>query len=249
MRMNVDDILLMAYVDGELDFETTRAVEAALETDASARAKVAMFSQTSSLLRSAWSSDYYVEQKGLLQSVRRLVRAQSSRRLAMAVAACLVIALTGFGTGRYLTLPASALNGFMDETAEYHEVYAQETTHLAEISAENKTEFQAWLSARLGRVLIVPDLSSAGLDYAGGRLLVVAGKPVAEMIYTRPFGQPIAVCVTLMTQRPESIRVAEHGELRMAGWTDGSFGYSVVGELNQAAIMALATTVASQFSN
>ena len=245
--MDINDILLMAYVDGELDPETARAVQAAIEADPAARAKMETYTQTSGMLRSAFAAEFYAGHADLLR-LRRRARRQISRRVATAAAACVALLLVGFGGGRYSALGGSGLDGFLDEVAEYHEIYAQETTHLVEIPAEARTEFEAWLGSRLGRSLTVPDLVAQGLRYAGGRMLVVAGKPVADMTYTRQSGPPVALCVTRLGGHKERLRADERGGLRVAGWTDGAFAYVLVGELDRAAAMTVATAAAAQLA-
>ncbi len=51
----MDDVMLMAYVDGEIDAATAREIEAAIGADASLAARVAMFRQTASLMRGAFT--------------------------------------------------------------------------------------------------------------------------------------------------------------------------------------------------
>ena len=57
-------------------------------------------------------------------------------------------------------------------------------------------ELEAWLGARVGLDFRIPDLSARRLAFAGGRMLVVDGKPVAQLMYTDPSGARIALCVT-----------------------------------------------------
>ena len=51
----IDDALLVAYVDGELDPITRRRVDNLLEQNAAVRDRVAMFRRSGELLRSAFS--------------------------------------------------------------------------------------------------------------------------------------------------------------------------------------------------
>lgn len=51
----MDDVMLMAYVDGEVDAVTAREIEAAISSDATLAARVAMFRQTASLMRGAFT--------------------------------------------------------------------------------------------------------------------------------------------------------------------------------------------------
>ena len=50
----IDDVMLMAYVDGEVDAQTAREIEAAIATDPATGRRVAMFRQTASMTRGAF---------------------------------------------------------------------------------------------------------------------------------------------------------------------------------------------------
>lgn len=51
----IDDVMLMAYVDGEIDAQTAREIEAAIVVDPMLARRVAMFRQTASLARGAFT--------------------------------------------------------------------------------------------------------------------------------------------------------------------------------------------------
>ncbi|MBM3522227.1 MAG: anti-sigma factor [Alphaproteobacteria bacterium] len=53
--MKTDDIMLMAYVDGEVDAVTARELETAIAGDPTLRARVAMFRESASLTRGAFT--------------------------------------------------------------------------------------------------------------------------------------------------------------------------------------------------
>ena len=54
MSEQIDEALLVAYVDGELDTEATRVVEAMLDTNAGARQYVSELRESAALLRGAF---------------------------------------------------------------------------------------------------------------------------------------------------------------------------------------------------
>jgi anti-sigma factor RsiW len=51
----IDDVMLMAYVDGEVDAQTAREIESALVHDSTLSQRVALFRQTASLTRGAFT--------------------------------------------------------------------------------------------------------------------------------------------------------------------------------------------------
>lgn len=248
MTMNDSELRLMALADGELDADEVRCVEQILETDVEARAMVAMFRETRSLLNAACGEGVYrneLEHRRTLRSVPTRP-AKVCRRYAAMAAACLLTTLVGFGGGRWSALPGSARDAFLDEVAEYHEVFSRESLHLVEVSADRKTEFETWMGNRLGGKFEAPDLSSSSLHFAGGRMLVVDGKPVAEMMYTRDTGLPVALCITPMATGAEPLRVDERNGLHLASWTDSRYVFVVVGQLDPEAATDIAEASRAQ---
>jgi anti-sigma factor RsiW len=237
------DELLGAYVDGELDAENARAVERLIAGDARASEKVARLRETNMLIRAACDERLYAATATprIPPSVRRrLLRG----RYGWTVAASLLVGMVGFGAAMW---PGGTHSDLVDEIAEYHAVYSHETDHLVEVPADRGDELMRWLGNRIERRVVAPDLASAGLRFAGGRMLVVDGRPVAQLMYTRPRGLPVAVCVTPTDRNAAPIHVEQRGALHLATWTDDGYGYVVVGELDRNAVQYLAEQVEQQF--
>ncbi len=236
------DQKLVAYVDGELDSTSAAEIEALMTHDLKVRADVEMFRSTAMLLRAACGEQQY--SAAPLATPRPVARGrQASRRRALAMAASFVLAAGGFAGGMAWE---KGDNGLLAEIADYHVVIARETTHLAEEPPERSEDFAAWLGERLGLRLIVPDLRVAGLRYAGGRMLVVDGGPVADFLYTRDHGTPVAICVARSNGATSALRISERSGLRLAAWDQGGATYIVVGDIDVAAARRIASLVAAQ---
>jgi anti-sigma factor RsiW len=134
----------------------------------------------------------------------------------------------------------------LEEAAGYHEVYSRETAHLVEVPADQAGQLTAWLGERLDREIKVPDLADVGLHFAGGRMLVVNDRPVAELMYTREEGLPIAICVARIEGKPWLMGVEQHDALRIASWAKDGYAYLVVGELDEATAKDVAWRVKAQ---
>jgi len=163
-----------------------------------------------------------------------------------ALAASVLAAVTFGGGVMWGGKAPSERADLIEEVAGYHQIYSRETTHLVEVPASETGQLTAWLGARLERDLTVPDLAAAGLRFAGGRMLVVNDRPVAELMYTRDQGLPIAICISRIDGKPWSMDVEEHGALRLASWGKDAYAYIVVGELDDAAVRDLARRVDAQ---
>lgn len=80
--------------------------------------------------------------------------------------------------------------------AGIHDVYSVQTTRLAEMPASQLGDLTAWLSASTGIKFNVPDLSSDGLTFEGGRLVALDGRPAGALFYRNGEGQVIGVYFT-----------------------------------------------------
>ena len=245
------DALLVAYADGELDPEQAREVERQLATDPEARRSVELFQSTASLLRAACGEHGYASATVALPAsnvtpLRR--RSLVGRRDAWIGAAALAACAVGFAGGMtWAGRPPDARQALLDEVVSYHAVYARETTPLDQAPPERAGEIAVWLGRRLGRQLEVPDFASRGLSFAGARLLVVDGKHVAQLMYNRPQGLPIGLCIARFEGKA-SLETERHGSQWLAAWQDGALLYVVVGELAEDEVRAIAGLAARQLT-
>jgi len=242
--MTDTDSLLMAYVDGELDAAAAAAVERLLASDPAARRTVDIYRSTTALLRAACAEGVYADAAPAPAAAPR--RRLLPRRAALAVAASVAALAIGFTSGYLAPRPD---DGFIDDVVEYHTFYSQETTHLAEIPADRPDEIADWLGGRLHMRLVPPDLTADGLRFAGGRLLSSGGAPLADLLYTRAHGPPVALCIMPSDQRQRAatpVAVSLHEGLRVAAWEAGGYSFAVVGDLSAPDIRTLANRAAAQ---
>jgi anti-sigma factor RsiW len=244
-----NEIRLMAYVDGELDPETASEVETLIATDPEARRLVELFRDTAALLRSACAEQFYADPTLPLLPRRRPI-VEVSRRYANLVAVAAVAVAMGFGGGILMaSWPVSEREQLVDEIAEYHSVQSKETKHLVEVPPSEAADLTTWLGRRLERHLEVPDLSGSGLQFAGGRMLVINYKPVAEFLYTRPNAPPVALCIARTGTESADVRVERREDLHLASWQEGGYTYVIAGILSPAGAQAVAERAKTQLSS
>jgi anti-sigma factor RsiW len=240
------DSLLVAYVDGELDPEAVLKIEPLIATDPHALQKVEMFRETAALLRDACADRFFARK----DPVPRPPRRRAARRHGGAIATSLAAVILGFGGGVLWDGRTSSERAeLIDEVAGYHQLYSRETRHLVEVPADQVDDLTAWLGERLDRKLEVPDLAAAGLHFAGGRMLVVNGRPVAELMYTRDHGRPVGICVTQMATETSPLSIEQRGRERLASWITGGYAYIVVGEIDDPTAQDIARRVATQIKS
>lgn len=128
----------------------------------------------------------------------------------------------------------TAARSWLAEVAEYHQVYARQKRHLVEVPATEQPHIEAWLTNEVGFDLKVPDLSGAGWQFQGARLLVAAGKPVAQLMYTDAGGAVIALCALQNASGSEApIGARSFGAVHMAVWKSQTGSYAIVGDTPQ----------------
>ena len=201
----VDDHLLVAYLDRELDPSTRLIVEASIRRDTALRRRLLDLMRADALLRAAFAEERTASvPPALTHKIDRALAARSRMRLMrfiVPVAAAIAGLIIGGAIVSNGLLPFGGADGgnpirqVLDEVAEYHGVFEKETVHLVEVDASQTAEIESWLGSRVGLPLQVPDLGDRGLTFRGGRMLVLGGQPVAQLIYTDQSSRRIALCV------------------------------------------------------
>jgi anti-sigma factor RsiW len=250
---DIDDGILMAFVDGELDASARQRVAWAVENDPEAREKVRQLRLSAALIRAAFDDPEYLQVPPAAMHVLEPVRQRriGRRQLALPIAASvLALAFTGgFAMGaRDGEKPADFADHLLDEIADYHLLYARETEHQVEVAAAERAHIETWLGDRLGRSLRVPDLSGHGLAFHGARLLVVDGQPVAQLVYRAPGRphQPLALCITFGAPGHGAPRSDQRNGLNQLLWRRKGYTYVLVGWEPPSLLAALATELTPQ---
>ena len=144
-------------------------------------------------------------------------------------------------------MPAvAAAPGWLADIADYHAVYARQGRHLVEVGADEADHIQTWLTAQVGTDVRIPDLSTDGLTFEGGRLLVAAGKPVAQLMYRDAEGTVIALCLIETSTPRDGFAQQTLNGFDMVSWGAGTANYVVLGPEGRPDLMDLAEQAAAQ---
>lgn len=155
-----------------------------------------------------------------------------------AAAGIMLLAAAGLaGYGGYLagtSAPGSVVAaGWLGDIADYHRVYAAEGRHLVEVGPDEIDHIESWLGKRSQTAFAVPSLKSRGLTFEGARLLVAAGRPVAQLMYRAGDGAVIALCFTKAQTPGEpgavTFDTANFGDIDMVSWKKSGSSFVVVG--------------------
>ena len=251
--IELTDELLVAYVDGELSAETRASVRQRVAHDPVAQGKMKDMEDTAALLRAAFG-DGIAGEDGPRDNVVPLKPSARHRTFrnhplitGLAAAAAIVLVV---GDRSVHASFRDRTNGPSSWPMSQHTMRSmrQETEHLAEVPASRKDHIEEWLGSRLERKLSIPDLSSEGWAFEGGRLLAEDGQPIAQLLYTAPGRQPIALCITHSDQPESKPTEYDPGKgIRVAAWDAKGYLYIVVGALEKPELEILAEQVRHHF--
>ena len=252
-------VWLSAYVDGALSDEERGEVDTLAAEDPRVAAELeALFALNDDLrgafdtllekpMPASWDAE---PAPPALNAARPVALANTNRAPWRALAAMLLLGLFIGAGSMWVSLDArapvqvAAKRSWLAEVAEYHQVYARQSRHLVEVPASEKTHIEKWLSKEVGLSFAVPDLSPSGWTFQGARLLVAAGKPVAQLLYTDATGRVIALCALQNgSGAPADVALRAFGDVHMATWKSKSGSFAIVGDV-PAELEALAIAAA-----
>ncbi|MEM9433422.1 MAG: anti-sigma factor [Pseudomonadota bacterium] len=249
---------LSAFLDGELSDEESRQIEAALTDDPRLQEQLEALMAVDAAVKDEFAAMLEEPvplnlaasvQNATLGSVANDV-VPPSRRPWMSMAAAVALLAVG-GTVGYVvgTTPSAEVvvaASWLDDIADYHRVYSGQKRHLVEVGAEDPDHIQTWLTASIGADVRIPDLSTQGLRFQGARLLVAAGKPVSQLMYTDGDGRVVALC-QIQTQTPRDGRVESViGGFELVSWGGEASNFVVIGDQDRGDLTAIAQAAAEQ---
>jgi anti-sigma factor RsiW len=134
------------------------------------------------------------------------------------------------------------------EAMAAHNLYTSEVVHPVEVKAEQEQHLSAWLSKRLERTLVIPDLRTEGLSLVGGRLLPANGVPAAQLMYEDTSGKRVTLFIVPSDEKKEtSLRYLTQGNLEALIWSDNALDCALVGDLPRSRLQQIAMSAYKQF--
>ena len=242
MFETIENWILHAFADGELQGEEKKAVEKLLAEDDEARKALANIKYQKSELRKAF--DHVLDEPVPAALLAAANRKSAPRLLPDLVAACAaMLFIAGGAVGWYAnqqtntiqaeTLPARALNSYV--------VYGPEMRHAVEVSGAEAGHLDAWLSKRIGVKFAIPDLSAKGYTLVGGRLLTEGDKPAGLLMYEDAKKQRLVVYIAANDKHTNgAMKIEYRGNLVSCYWVEPDMVYALAGEQPVAEMLALA---------
>lgn len=248
------DLELLALVDGRLDPERARAVEARAAADPALAARLRAYRAQDAALHAAFDP---VLAEPVPPRLRVRPRAPALGRVAAAAVWIAVGAAAGsLGTrallaGRPGAERGSPLAAVARQAVVAHVAFAPDARRPVELAAEQEQALVAWLSKRLGRPIHAPSLGARGLTLVGGRLLPGdLDAPAAQLMYESATGERVTLFVRALPRReaPTGFALAEERGVTTFYWGDGDWGYALSGALPRGELVAVATEVHAQLA-
>lgn len=250
-RSLIDDELLSAWVDGELDAqpEQRARVEAWLREHPQDAARVRQWAADREALRQRLAGGLDAP---LPPRLRALVLGHAPRRWLQAAAAAALL-LAGGAIGALLARHgpadppvAAAPGGWVQRAAFAHGVYVPEPRHAVEVKAQEE-HLARWLTRRIDVPVKLFDLGEFGFELVGGRLLPDGAGKSAQLMYQDAQG----LRVTVYLRKPDAptdaaFRYERQGELGVFYWVESGAGYALVGALPKEQLLALAEAIYRQ---
>ncbi len=266
------DVRLSAYLDGEVNEAERKELEQLVARDDEARRVLDTLRAGSAFGNKAFEA--FLHDPVPLSLVRRIkqgpgvklatgqVVAAAPRRtkqrlwpraLAASIALLLIGGSTGFIIGKTgndgkQAFDVAAARTWIDDIADYHRIYSRQTAeHLVEVPPSSDGKIENWLASSVGVNFTLPDLTASGLTFEGARLLVAAGKPVAQLMYKDQDGDVFAICFLKSTPGNTDGKLTEsmRDDIALISWQKGGASYVVVGPSSDANLHQLATTVSA----
>jgi anti-sigma factor RsiW len=123
-----------------------------------------------------------------------------------------------------------------------------EARHTVEVNADQEAHLVQWLSKRLGRELIVPDLAPAGFRLMGGRLLPAEYGPAAQFMYENGSGERLTLYLRAGVRDETAFRYHQEGGIGAFCWSDEGFGYAIAAKADRELLLRIAELVHKQTS-
>jgi anti-sigma factor RsiW len=267
------EIRLSAYLDGEVNDAERRELEELVVRDDEALRVFELLQSGNTFGNKAFED--FLHDPVPLSLVRRIKQGaptnpkaervttaaplrHRTRLWPRALAASVALLLVGGSTGYILGMVNSqseqnqqvaAARSWLDDIAEYHRVYSRQETRLVEVPAsEGNAAITSWLASSVGVNFKLPGLAAEGLTFQGARLLVAAGKPVAQLMYKNADGDVFAICFLKSEPTAEQGKLNEsiRDDLAMVSWQKAGASYVVIGPSADPKLRQLAETVATE---
>lgn len=247
---------LQAYVDGRLATERVAEVEAYLAQHPEVRERATLEQRQRAALRGQLEAKFAepVPSRLWIANIQAARHRRWMRGLGAAAAGLLLFA-AGAGTSWMASdrriassVAPPATTAVAENASAAYRTFVVEVAHPVEVDAHHEAHLLQWLSRRLGKPLVAPDLTPFGYRLMGGRLLPSASGAAAQLMYDDPTGRRLTVYVRAARGSETAFRFQHEGESSTFAWIDQGFGFAVTGAVSRDELLPIAEAVYHGFS-
>jgi anti-sigma factor RsiW len=255
----VEESDLHAWVDGRLTTERAEAVEDYFAAHPELRQQWSQYAEQREALRTAFAARAAEPIPRRLRVARLMAerRRRHRRQLARIAAAVRLLIVDGVGgwtahdqlPGLGSSASAQLASTVFDDAIPAHRAFSVETRHPVEVGVNEETHLVQWLSKRLGRRLIAPDLSPVGFQLIGGRLLSADSGPAALFMYEDGKGTRLS-CYYLPVEdgRETEFQYREQNGVGAFFWVDDGLAYAIAADAERGLLLKVAEVIYKQYS-
>jgi anti-sigma factor RsiW len=253
-----EDLLLTAYLDGELAADDRAATEARLAAEPDLRQRLERLAGATAGLRPAYDALLAVAPVDRLQTIfdQAMARGAVTRpangvrwgRYAAALAAAIAIFVVGGVAGRLLPggePPHDELN-WRQVVAEYQSLTTTETLAAIPDAPDVLAPELKTLSSKLSVELTQDRLALPGATLKRADLFNFSGRPLVQLAYLTESDGPVALCI-IPTPKPDAaLQFETRNGFNVAFWNDDGRAYMVIGTAPRATLERFATVLAGK---
>ncbi len=255
----VEESELHARLDGRLPPERAAEIDAYLAANPEVRARLRRYAEQQQSLRAAFAEETERPIPARLRVARLLAEQRWRRQQRFTQIAAAVALVVAGGVGGWAArdaamalLPSteatpSAARTITADAISAYQVFSVEVRHPVEVDVDHEGHLIQWLSKRLGRKLIVPDLSAAGFRLMGGRLLPAEGGAAAQFMYQSGKDR-LTLYLRTDIGGETAFRYSEKNGVGAFYWSDQGFGYALAAKADRNTLMKIAEMVYRQTS-
>lgn len=247
LKIPITEDELHAYVDNELPAERRDDVEAWLVAHPDDAERVRSWRAMADALHARYDAIAEEPLSARLQ-IERLVR-QPRKWIYGTIAATLLAFIAGGSAGwlaRSTSASPSMFQNFTVDALDAHRLYVVEVRHPVEVPGSERAHLQQWLTKRCGWDVRAPELSAAGLNLIGGRLLPGPTGPASFLMYESASGERFTIYTARAAAETTQILYAKQDNDGALFWADRGVGYVVTGSSNRERLTEVARMVYDQ---
>ena len=244
---------LQASLDGRLPLERRALVERYLAAHPEAARRQIAMAENDVALRDAVQTKFDEPIPARLRIDRLQAQIRRGRVQALGrITAVLAVFALGGGAGWLAhggrgETPDPGRRLTADAVAAYR-TFTVETRHPIEVRAEAGDQLSAWLSNRLDRRIVPPDLLPQGFRLMGGRVLPDgAGRTAALIMYDDDRGTRLTVYARVGTVEGTDLRFSESDGVLTFYRSERDLTFAVSARMERAGLLGVSQAVALQF--